>query len=708
MFKLKIKTKMIVSILGLPLISILIFYYGTHQGISILGEYSIRNSANLGDTAALDSEIALKEQARGYLFQTAMNQAAISNALFEKVETEVEVSAWYASFLWSNPSQSKPTPYYTWKDSPSDPNAFSVCRIAPTASMEKIKQDIRISANIDKLFKSIRDKDRNIKSIYIGTESGLHRRLPWTSKRKKSYDPRKRSWYKKAVNSGKIGWTDLYISASEEILMVTCFKPVYDRNKRLIGVIGVDVTLLALNEKIISTQIGDHGYALLIDKKGKVIAHPKLTKGEQKWDETFKTENWLESNNEELKKIGQDMVKGKGGIQLCFYDGGNKFIAYAPLKTTNWSIGIVMPVDEIIKPAQNTKNKIISVSKDARKHIQKYLTKLQQVSIYLFVGMIIIITIVAIKLSKTITKPILALNNGAQIIGRGKLEHRLQIETGDELQDLANAFNKMAEDLIIYIKDLQETTAAKEKIESELQIATEIQASMLPRIFPPFPDRKEFNIYATMEPAKEVGGDFYDFFFTEKNKLCFLIADVSGKGVPAALFMVISKTLLKTAAMLNLAPDEILRRVNDLLCPDNDECMFVTVFCAILDTHKGELEYANAGHNPPLIYTGGEKFEYLKIGKSFVLGAMQDMTFKSEKLILKPNDIFFMYTDGVTEAINPNEELFEDERLQKAISKLKDENLPEMIKGIREEIKAFEQGAPQFDDITMLALKYKG
>ena len=231
---------------------------------------------------------------------------------------------------------------------------------------------------------------------------------------------------------------------------------------------------------------------------------------------------------------------------------------------------------------------------------------------------------------------------------------------------------------------------------------------MLPRIFPPFPDRKEFNIYATMEPAKEVGGDFYDFFFIGKNKLCFLIADVSGKGVPAALFMVISKTLLKTAAMQNLQPDEIFRRVNDLLFPDNDECMFVTVFCAILDTHKGELEYASAGHNPPLIYTGGEKFEYLKIGNSFVLGAMEDMTYKSEKLILKPNDIFFMYTDGITEAINPNEELFGDERLQKTISKLKDEKLPEMLKGIREEIKNFEQGAPQFDDITMLALKYKG
>ena len=708
MFKLKIKTKMIVSILGLPLILILIFYYGAHQGINYLGEYSIRSSSNLGNTAALDSEIALKEQAKSYLFHTAISQAAISNALFEKVETEVEVSAWYASFLWSNPSQLKPRPYYTWKDSPPDPNAFSVCRIAPTASMEKVKHDIIISANIDNLFKAIRDKDRNIKNIYIGTESGLHRRLPWTSKRKKSYDPRERSWYKKAVNSGKIGWTDLYISASEEILMVTCFKPVYDKNKKLIGVIGVDVTLLALNEKIISTQIGDHGYAILIDKKGKVIAHPKLTKGKQKWDETFKTEDWLESNNEDLKKIAQDMIKGKTGIQKCFYDGGNKFIAYASLKTTNWSIGIVMPVDEIIKPAQNTKNKIISVSKDARKQILKYLAKLQQVSIYFFVGMIIIITIVAIKLSKTITKPILSLNNGTKIIGSGRLEHRLQIETGDELEDLANAFNKMAEDLITYIKDLQETTTAKEKFEKELQIAREIQASMLPRIFPPFPDRKEFNIYATMEPAKEVGGDFYDFFFIGKNKLCFLIADVSGKGVPAALFMVISKTLLKTAAMQNLQPDEIFRRVNDLLFPDNDECMFVTVFCAILDTHKGELEYASAGHNPPLIYTGGEKFEYLKIGNSFVLGAMEDMTYKSEKLILKPNDIFFMYTDGITEAINPNEELFGDERLQKTISKLKDEKLPEMLKGIREEMKTFEQGASQFDDITMLALKYKG
>ncbi len=261
--------------------------------------------------------------------------------------------------------------------------------------------------------------------------------------------------------------------------------------------------------------------------------------------------------------------------------------------------------------------------------------------------------------------------------------------------------------LVNYRKE-QETKAAKEKIESELKIAHEIQNSILPRVFPPFPDRREFDIYALMDPAKEVGGDFYDFFFVDRNKLCFLIGDVSGKGVPAALFMMISKTLLKAEAMRGLSPDEILRSVNRIIVPDNDSFMFVTLFCVILNIENGEIEFSNGGHNPPLIYSGGSGFEYLEVPKGLVVGVNEAAVFELGKMKLQPNDCLFIYTDGVTEAMDHKNELFSEKRLQGSLTEYLDKGMPELIRGVRAKLHDFAQGAMQSDDITMLALRYRG
>jgi serine phosphatase RsbU (regulator of sigma subunit) len=253
--------------------------------------------------------------------------------------------------------------------------------------------------------------------------------------------------------------------------------------------------------------------------------------------------------------------------------------------------------------------------------------------------------------------------------------------------------------------NLKETISEKERIESELKIARSIQASMLPT---KFPERKDIDIFAIMEPAREVGGDFYDFFFIDENKIGLIIGDVSGKGITAALFMVISKTLLKTESLRGLEPGEILIRVNDLLYPDNEECMFVTVFCAVLDVKTGELQYANAGHNPPLLYTDSDGFKFIDVNKGFVLAAMNYVKFVSEKIQLKPDDILFLYTDGVTEAMNPDQKQFSSSRLLKTLSKLKGENVQIYIESVREGVRSFVEEEPQSDDITMIALKYNG
>lgn len=271
------------------------------------------------------------------------------------------------------------------------------------------------------------------------------------------------------------------------------------------------------------------------------------------------------------------------------------------------------------------------------------------------------------------------------------------------------AFRLIQLSIARFIENVQREAQARERIESELRIAADIQRGMLPRKFPPFPERTEFAIFAMMDPAKEVGGDFYDFFLIDKTRLCFVIGDVSGKGVPAALFMAIAKTVLKSEALRGLPAEDILNNLNNILCPDNETGMFVTIFCAILNLETGELQFSNGGHNPPLV-CGSDRCDFIRLRKGFALGAREDIKCSGAKLILKPNDIIFLYTDGVTEAMNPQNELFSEERLKNCLANLQLQNkdVTEITKGVRKEITDFTQGAPQSDDITMLTLIYKG
>jgi len=250
-------------------------------------------------------------------------------------------------------------------------------------------------------------------------------------------------------------------------------------------------------------------------------------------------------------------------------------------------------------------------------------------------------------------------------------------------------------------------SAARERIQSELSVATDIQAGLLPRVFPAFPHRKEFDVYASMDPAKEVGGDFYDFFFIDDTHLCFLVADVSDKGVPAALYMMVAKTLLKSEGQRLGNPAEILSSVNNILGTGNESCMFTTVLCAILNTKTGEVRISNAGHNPPLIIDP-QGVRYLRLKAGLVLGAMTDLTYENEQTVLQPGDTLFFYTDGVTEAQNHENALYGEERLLHDLERCPKKDPAEMIRCIRKEVTRHAHGAPQSDDVTLLAITYRG
>ena len=277
-----------------------------------------------------------------------------------------------------------------------------------------------------------------------------------------------------------------------------------------------------------------------------------------------------------------------------------------------------------------------------------------------------------------------------------------------EAGELAKAMEEMAVNIESYVENIRQMTAENERIGAELNVATQIQADMLPNIFPAFPDKSEFDIFASMDPAKEVGGDFYDFFMTDERHLAVVIADVSGKGVPAALFMVIAKTLIKNQAGVCSSPGEILMTVNNRLCENNKAEMFVTVWLGIIDIETGKMTAANAGHEYPAICRAGESYELFKDKHGFVLAGMENSRYRDYEIQLNKGDTLFVYTDGVTEATDSAKQLYGTERLLNVLNRNTDSSCEETVRNVKKDIDFFVGEGEQFDDITMVCFKYRG
>lgn len=312
---------------------------------------------------------------------------------------------------------------------------------------------------------------------------------------------------------------------------------------------------------------------------------------------------------------------------------------------------------------------------------------------------------------KNIIRPIHQLSKAAKnMVDSLEKEDVLQvgIHTKDEIEELADSFVHMNLELKDYVRKLSVVTAEKERIGAELDIAAHIQASMLPCAFPAFPDRREFDIYADMNPAREVGGDFYDFFMVDDDHLAVVIADVSGKGIPAALFMVIGKTLIKDHTQPQIPLGEVFSNVNNLLCDANSEGMFITAFEGVLNLVTGQFSYVNAGHEVPYICRKGKDYEPYEIRPGFVLAGMENMQYQADCIQLEAGDRIFLYTDGVPEATDADNKMYGGRRLHEILNKSRDKGLKDLLTAVKADVESFVAAAPQFDDLTMLALEYKG
>ena len=702
--RLNVTAKILVVFLALSIVSMVITGSIALITLSGVGDYAMESGISLGNRAVNDSTTALENDAEEYLLRTATDQAAISNTLFERVEAETSIMTQFAAALLCDPSAYTRKPVYPHNDTPEDVYARSAHALAPAVDLTAVSEELNVSRYMDDIFIPIYAADPHINWVYIGTESGILRMYPWHSELDPSFDHRVRGWYMKAKERGAMIWSDPYIDVLGHGLMVTCSKPVYSPNNDWFWVVSADVTIETINQDIINTQIGEFGYAILLDDHGCVIARPGLSAGDKKWDESFEIENLSLSENAELRAIARNMTAGTTGIARCRFEGGEKYIAYAPIRCTNWSVGVVMPVEEIVAPALATKSKIIAATEDTSEHVNREMRRMQKIFGGVFIALILVVSGLSVSLARIITNPVRALKRGSEALGQGDLDYTVEVKTGDEFEELAESFNQMASDLKTHMDELRRTTAEKERMAKELEIAKGIQQSFLPDSVPEIPG---IDLAALNLPALEVGGDFYDFIPITTDRWGLAIADVSGKGVPAALFMALSRTLIRASTARNPATVNAIKQANSLICADSKTSMFVTLFYAILDANKMTLTYVNAGHNPPLLFRSGATDIALLEAKGIALGVIEQVDLDEVELELKRGDTVVLYTDGVTEALNEAGEEFGSARLMAVVRAQSGASARELITQIRDAIGAFTGNQPQFDDITLMVLKVK-
>ena len=557
--------------------------------------------------------------------------------------------------------------------------------------------------NAGSSLKRFSTENSHILRIYFTSVSGINIGYDGDyDKKPGTFDGRETIWYKNASENGSLTLSDAYTDSFVGKLTVTFSMPCYRSDGSLLGVLAADLLIDELEQMIEELNPGFSGYAMLISGEGKMVAAKGMTE-----DNALDMAYFLGDNSTKLqKKIKEE----EHGAAESVINGREKYLVYSRTASANWSTVIVLDKNEILKAA--------SESSDSLKKIEK--TEKEKASVQFIIicilwagtagGLLLLGMALSGKVSRRITDPVMELCTGVRAVGEENLSYEPRLKTEDELEELDQAFASMTRSLVTYIDDLSRLTAEKERIETELSVATQIQSSMLPCIFPPFPEREEIDIYATMEPAREVGGDFYDFFLADEEHLCIVMADVSGKGIPAALFMVVSKTLLKDNIIAGRPLGEVLKRVNDQLCENNDAQMFVTAFAAVLDLKSGNLAFVNAGHNPPAVRREDGELIWLTSPAGFVLAGLKEMEYQEGNIKLKQGDRFFTYTDGVTEAMNTKGNIYGQDRLAALIEGKWNDRISasSMIWTVREDIRDFVEEAEQADDITMLAFCYRG
>jgi len=510
------------------------------------------------------------------------------------------------------------------------------------------------------------------------------------------YDYRAQDWYTVPKELDRPSWSEPYFDAGGgETWMVTYSVPFYrerDGRRVFAGVVTADVQLDHLSRFVADLKLYRSGYAFLLSRSGQYLSYP-----ERAYIFRESIFSRAEEDGDPAKReLGRRMIHGEeGSVRVpSRHLGRMSWLYFAPVAASGWSVGIQFAEDEVLAGLRAMNHTLLAIG----------------------AGGFGLLLLAVILVASRVTRPIRQLAQQTREIAKGNLDLRIpELRTRDEVGDLTHSFENMRVALKEYIANLAHTTAAKERIESELKIAHAIQRNFLPKRFPPFPDKRQFDLYADLQAAREVGGDLYDFFLLDDGHLFFSIGDVAGKGVPAALFMAVSKTLIKGVAEQHRLPSQVLDKVNYELAQENEELMFVTVLCGVLELATGRVQYTNAGHLPPLRLRPGQGAAWVDLPPGLLLGVDPDSRYATRTLTLAPGETLLLYTDGVTEAMNAQQALFGADRLRALAAQLAAADPQVLVAGVIAAVLQYSGGtaAPagpieQSDDITLLALRYRG
>ena len=706
----KILNAMLAIVIVMLLLSVLFFIFTMNN----LSKLQAETNEELSEMAGQMSSEYMSREASRLLQDMAVEKARIADEVFSEFESAVCEVAYVAEQIYNNPQdygpRSVPLPdaskdgeltmqvLYSAKTDPDDP---------------AIKKELALIGNVQDTLMAINANQEIMVSVYVATESGFMVQADYIPAKK--YDEngelmpleaKERPWYKGAAILKRPYFTPVTKDAHTPRPTVMCGVPVF-RDGELVAVAGAGMYLDNMESFVQSIDVGSGGFAAIMNSDGKILFS---TAAEGSLAAVTGGPDIRRNRDAALAQVATNASIGMKGVNLINVDGVPSYIAYAPMKTVGWSLFVVLPQEGVEAPTKQMLESLGSMMDQSMQKSNEQVRNATWILIGLFGVAVAMAVWIAIRLSQNIVRPIHVLTDKVSRISGDTLDFEWDLETGDETQMLAESFESMTRRMNDYIENIQTITAEKERVGAELSLASRIQESMLPNVFPPFPERREIDIYASMDPAKEVGGDFYDYFFIDDDHLGLVIADVSGKGIGAALFMTICMITLKNFATQDLPPSEVLRKTNEMICANNSADMFVTVWIGVLELSTGKLTASNAGHEYPVVMQPGGKYEIVKDKHGFVVGGLEDETYEDYELLLQPGSKLFLYTDGLPEAKGPGgvTNMFGMERLTGALNADPGATPQQTLSNMNDAVADFVQDEEQFDDLTMLCLEYKG
>jgi sigma-B regulation protein RsbU (phosphoserine phosphatase) len=651
--------------------------------------------------------------------QTTVMEAYIADDVFSKLKTQVEMLGEYATKLLNDKEIADETAFALRKiktpDKSNDGKLITQLfwadnkELTSNAVAEKYN---RLAAISDIMCSLVSSSD--VSGCFLSVPEGFSFIADTRSASKYNddgtpivFNGTERAWYKGAVEAGGIFFSEIEYDKFTLKKEMLCTIPIYV-NGKVEAVIGCEIFLDAFETGIESVS-KDGGMTFIVNNKGHVVFSPDKY-GKFKAYASDDAKDLREDEDKELAGFITDVLNGNTDVKLVTVEGKQYYMCGSNMGTVGWALVSMFDKEITEQPANmlvEGNNKILN---ESRVEYENNIGHTKKLLIIILIVLFLIGITNSFFLAKKIVKPLNAMAERVTSLGGDDLAFKMEdtYRTGDEIEVLAENFEALSLKTLNYIDQVKKVTAEKERIGAELNVATQIQADMLPRIFPPFPDRKEFDLFASMNPAKEVGGDFYDYFLIDDDHIALVMADVSGKGVPAALFMVIAKTLIKNRAQMGGTPSEILADVNDQLCEGNEAELFVTCWFAVIEISTGKGWAANAGHEHPALKHKDGQFELITYKHSPALAVMPGIPFRQHEFELKPGDVFFVYTDGVAEATDAKNELFGSERMINVLNREPDAKAKKLVENMAAGIEDFVEDAPQFDDITMLCFEYFG